>query len=273
MKSSILKDTKAMDCSMIMSSILNNWFILGASSRGLLHAYTNTTMQDRFSYSVSRGGDIVVCVSDGAGSCNFSHIGATLITDTIVQHLERFSKSIDEEDLKEVFILARRVLETYAMVDGCDLKDLSCTVIVGVFGPAKTLTAHIGDGAVVGRFEDEEDFVVLSPPAESEFSNVTDFITGDHWQDSLRIHVYHKPVECFLTFTDGLHKAVLKPLNKYSYTVGEGFAPRLIEKIKETLSTKRGIERVGSMVNTLLLSEHISIYSDDDKTVLIGVKK
>src|SRR3546814_16977978 len=74
--------------------------------------------------------------------------------------------------------------------------------------PNGILTAHIGDGAVVGRVTATKEWSVLSAPAHGEYASTTYFVTDDP-QPKLRIARHFDGHDAVAVFSDGIENLVI----------------------------------------------------------------
>src|SRR3546814_3642506 len=78
------------------------------------------------------------------------------------------------------------LIQTAAASRSLTARDFATTMVALISVPNGILTAHIGDGAVVGRVTATKEWSVLSAPAHGEYASTTYFVTDDP-QPKLRI--------------------------------------------------------------------------------------
>jgi serine/threonine protein phosphatase PrpC len=192
-----------MDHFMIFQSNKNaHTFVQGNSHRG-----NKTPCQDRTFY-IEEHGLYVMTLADGAGSKEFSHLGAEIVTqmtariladsfNEYIQKLEEHGKTVLEIEQNKRFvkesILDRltKQLEDYALANKIpSVKDLASTLLFCVVDYRnRYIIGHIGDGLIGASFLTQEDgySMVLSEPENGEQSNITFFVTDDKALDHFRI--------------------------------------------------------------------------------------
>ncbi len=225
-----------------LTTNLNDFILHGASIRGPAHSKNNVVLQDCFEISTSVWGEIVISLSDGAGSCKHSDIGSSIVTEDATFYLnDPFpttdgceKKTLQEDDVEIAIHYAHDSLEQFAESREVDFRDLSCTLLTFVIREEDLIVANIGDGALIVRTADGE-VILASEPAESRYVNTTDFITSSKWEEALTIKTIDKKIEAFMAITDGLHKAAIKPKTdgEKGWQIGDKFAPVIFDKLEE----------------------------------------
>jgi serine/threonine protein phosphatase PrpC len=151
---------------------LPGWKLLGATRRGRMHANNGRHREDAFRSSTTAN-SIVLCVSDGAGSSQFSRVGAELTTRRLTHELsESFKRdqaslsSLEEPELAQQIAgaMSRAVYTTITFLHEtaekakCTPKDLRCTLLLAVVytnEKAKILlTSQVGDGFFARLYEE-----------------------------------------------------------------------------------------------------------------------
>jgi len=196
------------------------WKVAGASIVGIRHEEEGLPSEDSW-YAVrstdEKGRETrAVCVSDGAGSASKAAAGAKLVSWAVTTWLGRQLNcvtSITRKQMAESLVaFARRWLRRAARKHDQELKSYACTVAaVGVRDDGEWLMVHIGDGAVVGRFDGS--VRSLSLPMKGEFANETFFVTDSDAPGNLRICGSRFGEEVspsgFAVFCDGLEYALV----------------------------------------------------------------
>ena len=202
--------------------------IVGASAAGKSHLQDQTPCQDAFSFDLLRNKWGFVVVADGAGSVLNSQIGSNMLVRHILPELihsmihqlnwDRDNIVPSQDEWKKVAnaLLSKALenLKSYSMVEGIDINDLSCTVMVVIFSPKVLLCSHIGDGRV-GYCNENNEWKHVMKPHKGEEANQTIFITSSYWQDSeLRISGIEVPentiiednIRALVLLSDGCEK-------------------------------------------------------------------
>ncbi len=168
---------------------LSKWKISGANIQGRLHLQKNIPCQDRI-YSLNERDVNVVSLSDGAGSCKFSHFGAEVITQSICEimiNIFDYAYKVNDEQIKDKLIKnILQNLDIKAREIGADVKELSSTLLFVAVKGNKYISGHIGDGVIAYLFEDSID--ILSHPDNGEYANSTYFVTSSDVKDHFRIY-------------------------------------------------------------------------------------
>jgi len=219
----------------------------GVFVQGTSHIKNNTLCQDR-TVSKTSNNVTVISLSDGAGSCSKSEIGAEISTQFVADYL-----CVHFDDLieKKNEIISKIILEGIISHLNKKATDLNLPVnefastllFVGVKGD-NYLAGHIGDG-LIGFFKDNET-IILSIPENGEHSNETFFTTSKNALNHFRI--YKNNIENILGFilmSDGsyeslINKSTMEPTkanwNIFSWLLDVNNSEEKIEKaLKENI--------------------------------------
>jgi len=246
-------------------------YIFGTSVIGPIHKQLDIPCQDACDSGILSGYSVIV-VADGLGSAKKSEIGAKEAVGTAVQ---TWKKSISEKNneeinyeqvLRRIVFSSRKALETKASEEQCDLQDLACTIIVVLAFEDNICVAHIGDGTVVAKTDQE--LLIVSEPEESEYINEVVPLTSKNWEIHLRITKAISNIECVAAFTDGCQRASLLKTQNGLRPYDRFFYP-LFHYAQELDDLKQGEEQI----RKFLSSQKMSDTSDDDKTLLVLVLK
>lgn len=175
--------------------------------QGTSHKSNNMPCQDRTFY-IEENGLYVMTLADGAGSKEYSHFGADIVTQVTarivadsfaeyIQKLEEHGKSTLEIEQNKRYvkesILDRLIkqLEDYALNNNIpSVKELASTLLFcAVDHRNRFIIGHIGDGLIGASFLTQDDgySMVLSEPENGEQSNITFFVTDDKAIEHFRI--------------------------------------------------------------------------------------
>lgn len=250
--------------------------VFGSSVTGESHLIYGKGGDDSYGYKI-KGNYIIAVVADGAGSASLSKIGSELVVQAFLDQFEK-SETIDDLAgfLKDTVDFAREEI-VMKSIEGISpdgpkpkeskgtIKDYATTVAVFLSNGKEWCTAHIGDGAIVISVDNE--IKIAAQPYRSEYVNETVFITSDNYKELLDIRTGDSFDKVFL-FTDGIQRGVLEP-------DGETMKPFLpfFQYLSEFSDNVKGEEKGSSEIEKLLLSDQIKSISDDDKTLLILVKR
>jgi hypothetical protein len=221
--------------------------VVGASATGASHVRDELPCQDAFAFTLTDDG-IAIAVADGLGSASSSDRGAHAAVDAAVE---------GAPDPIEMVARARAALERLAEEDQVPLRDLACTLLCAVVTGDTVVTAHIGDGAIVGV---SERLVLVSGPEDSEYLNEVTPLTANDWTEHVRTERLDD-VRGLAVFTDGLERAAI--------TAGgephPGFFDPLFSFVAAT-DEAVATEEIERLLGSATLGEH----SDDDKTLVIA---
>jgi hypothetical protein len=246
-------------------------YIFGTSVIGSIHEQFEIPCQDACASQILSEHSIIA-VSDGLGSAKKSEIGAKEAVETAVQTWETiiYGKNGEEinyeQVLKEIISSSRKALEKRAKEDKCDLDDLACTLIVALGYKDNLYIAHIGDGAVVAKSDQE--LLIASEPGESEYINEVVPLTSKNWKSHLRVTKKIPDIECAAIFTDGCQRASLLKTQFGLQPYDQFFNPlfNYAQKLEDLYEGEEQIRK-------FLASQKMNDTSDDDKTLLILVLK
>lgn len=222
--------------------------VVGASSTGASHVRDKQPCQDAFAFRPTDDG-VVIAVADGLGSASSSDRGARAAVDAAVG---------GAPDPLEMVARARAALERIAEEDQVPLRDLACTLLCAVVTGDTVVTAHIGDGAIVGL---SERLHLVSAPEHTEYLNEVTPLTADDWEDHVRTAGPLPDTRGLAVFTDGLERAAI--------TAGGEPHPGFFDPVFSFIAvTEEAVatEEIERMLGSPTLGEH----SDDDKTLVIA---
>ncbi len=251
-----------------MPSSWGEWKIVGSSVVGTSHVRLELPCQDAHGFVLLPDGILLLAVADGAGSASRSAEGSSLAVRSSLDFLAaQLATSAPAEDwewndlLRHTLDHARQALE--AQADPGLLHELATTLLLAVVTENTFATLQVGDGALVSR-QLGGALRVLTPVTDSEYINVTSFITGPAYQqDALCTVLPAAAVDALAVFTDGLqYVAISYPQNlAHEPFFGPLFA------FAETADGN------ASDLDALLRSPRILEKTDDDKTLLLAVRR
>ncbi len=244
--------------------------VFGSSVIGPMHLQCEIPCQDACAYAVSGADTIVIAVADGLGSATRSDAGASLAVSSAFSFcMAALGPGSDEERRLEELVRdaarhAREELERFAEKDSSNLRDLACTLIVAIATGRQFAVAHIGDGAVVGEVGGL--LSLISSPAESEYTNEVVPLTSREWQDSLRIASGEAAIRGLAVFTDGCQRAAFRKVEDALAPFERFFTP-VFNYARQISDAAAGAGEIAELLASAKLCE----YSDDDKTLVVGV--
>lgn len=255
------------------------WKIAETSLQGSSHISTKTPCQDDHFSEIIQD-NIVIAVSDGMGSAQYSHIASTLAVTTAIDHLKRnmgryrfhwiytnrfmrrFSPINYQQLLQEAVLAARNRIIREAEKKHHNLRDYACTLIITIITPTEWHTIHIGDGAAVG-FRSHETVFTLSRPENGEYANSTTPITASNWRSHVRYNHGEERLEAVAVFSDGIQNLCI------NHQTGDAFSGFFVP----ILRWFRGLPRKAKLnvaCQQFLDSPQIRQKSDDDLTLVMA---
>ena len=204
--------------------VLPGWRAAGASRRGRMHANGGTHREDSLAFD-AHDRATVLCVSDGAGSCQHSRIGSHVAAHRVVEMLlaatEKVDPAIAADATKLKDFLSARVTEavlaaTDALLDlakksGCSPKDFRCTLLTALHYRGEShellLTNQIGDGAICLLRKDKSTARLGSSDSGTHSGEVSCFVPDDCARVKAKaVDVISDvaPIECVLLCSDGI---------------------------------------------------------------------
>ena len=233
------------------------WRVVGSSVRGTSHAATGLPCQDAHAWRTPRRGLLIAAAADGAGSAKESQTGARLACDAALDSLAR------NQDLRAAAAAARAGVLAEAERLQLPPRELACTLMLLVATPAGASALQIGDGAVLVLAE-SGDLRALTAPAESEYLNETDFLTGPGALDGLQTAEFGERVRGAALFTDGLQMLTLKMPERAPH---QPFFNPLFRFVQNEPDAKNRQEQI----DKFLRSPRVAQRADDDLTLLLAL--
>lgn len=277
---------------------MEGWNYLFASVRGKGHIEDNIPCQD--SCSIFRHTGYTICVvSDGAGSCENSHIGSRTAIQFANIHFaglleekkwHKGKKKITSQEWQEASQATLRSVRDdleKISIQGYDFKSLSCTLIVVVQIRNRLLVTHIGDGRA-GYCNPNDEWKSMITPYKGRYSNETVFITSNIWEDKTSLDKYinsavvEEKIKAFCLLTDGCENAsfecykvdeetqipedINRPFKAFFHENVNIHIPNLIKSEKNQEELNQIWESFLTDGNDVLKNER------DDKTMILAIK-
>jgi|ERR1700723_675637 len=252
---------------------MTGWTWAAASCRGTSHDKTGTRLQDAFACcSPSSGIPVVAMVSDGAGTAELGGQGASLVCRSLTirarQHFLNTLNLPSDEEITTWYDEIRDLIGAIALRRSRELRDFAATSVCVISTGTETVVAHVGDGCAVLRDDVLGAWIAPSWPHQGEFASTTYFVTD---QDSLQLRIsrYPAPIGAIAVFSDGIERLAL---NFATRAPSQQFFDGIISPV--VASVARGRDRLLSrMLKEFLGSEKVNARTDDDKSLVIAVKK
>lgn len=249
------------------------WKLLYDSVCGTSHEQAGRPCQDHAFGSTVRAGEetvLVVACADGAGSADFSEIGAKLACEEIIRRIAADLacglkiSDIDQGRFLKWYGEVRSCLEVEAKIYDRPLRLFACTLLTAVIGEASAAFSQIGDGAIV--IANEGGYDVVMWPQSGEYANTTNFLTDETFRDRVEFSCREVPVDEIAMFTDGLQMLALV------------FATRTVHApfFSSMFDVLRGAPVPNDLIVPLrdfLSSPRVNERTDDDKTLILATRR
>ncbi|MEG8022992.1 PP2C family serine/threonine-protein phosphatase [Sphingomonas aerolata] len=247
---------------------MQGWTWAATSQRGTAHAANNEGRQD--AYRILAVDDVMIAiVCDGAGSTLHGRLGAVvtirMLSARATAWIDRYRR-LPPPGIIEMWVAeVRLAIFVHAAARGCDMSEFAATLLLAISDGESTITAHIGDGAIVGRCAGAEAFVDLSWPESGEYASTTFFITDQ--APHLRIGVMTGvAIDRIAVLSDGLERLALGFADR---TAHQPFFKNMFKPL--TASIARGRDPlVSGQLAAFLSSDSVNARTDDDKTLVLA---
>lgn len=222
--------------------VLLGWRAAGASRRGRMHANDGTHREDALAIDAHERAT-VLCVSDGAGSCQHSRIGSHAAAQRVVEFLLAATEKVDAAiatdaaKLKKFLstqVTAAAVAATDALLElakksGCAPKDFRCTLLTALHYRGEQhellLTNQIGDGAICLLRKDKSTARLGASDSGTHSGEVSCFVPDDCARvkaKAVEVIGDVAAVECVLLCSDGIEDPFY-PLEKQAGVIFRQF--------------------------------------------------
>jgi serine/threonine protein phosphatase PrpC len=247
------------------------WRVLAASVRGSGHEKTGKPCQDASSWKLLNDHTFIGAVADGAGSADYSDVGARLACEEAIHECESAGEEIargGEESIRAVLESAarraREALEREAVSRDVQARDLATTLILVVATQTTCACLHVGDGGVVVE-DTGGDLHVLSSGDRGEYINETTFIVSADGLEKAQFASLSVPLKGIAAFSDGLQLLALDIAQQMAHA--PFFQPlfRFCEDAADASASASALE-------AFLASGRVRGRTDDDVTLLIATR-
>jgi serine/threonine protein phosphatase PrpC len=197
---------------------MTTWKIASSYVRGQGHIKKDIPCQDRTYKLVQKHKSGIfygLALADGAGSCQYSDIGAEHITKKILYFLKSKFSYITRyrNPIPSILKFIEKELTELANSKKIDFKELSSTLLFVVIKNDKFVIGHIGDG-IIGVLNKDNSIKVVSYPENGEYSNSTFFTTSIKHKRRLRIlKGTIKNAKGFILMSDGTEESLFDKKN------------------------------------------------------------
>ncbi len=250
------------------------WRYAHASVVGLSHQNNDTNCQDRFaceSFATDEGEILVAAVADGAGSTSEGEIGAEVACETFIEQVKAFlnTQNASIDSLNEDFALHwiqyfQSKIAQKASAKKKAIREFASTLVGAIIGKKEAIFYQVGDGgAVFSKSGEAKSYRFGVEPADSEYVNMTDFLTDETALESLRFARIKEPIEDLILFSDGIYSVAVDYQNNLPH---EPFLMPMIAPLRNNLKANGLNEKLENFLSSPELNEK----TDDDKTIVLA---
>jgi len=252
------------------------WRIAHASAIGQAHINQNTSCQDRFACqtveTTDEGEVLIAVVADGAGSTTDGQIGAQIACEIFTKEVSDFlsAKAASVKSLTADFgrlwisYFQQKIAEI-SLANKKELRDYASTFVGAVIGETCAVFYQVGDGGIVfSTSGDAKSYRFAIAPVETEYVNVTEFVTDETAVESLRFELIEETVEDLILFSDGIYAVAV------DYQNNQPHEPFLMPMIAPLRNGNGAINGLNEKLENFLASAKINEKTDDDKTIILA---
>lgn len=240
---------------------------------GATHLAQNTECQDRFicrTIETREGEILIAAVADGAGSTSRGQIGAETACNIFADKTEDFLqghdaslRSLNAEFGKYWLSFFQQKIAKISQTEGKPLRDYASTFVAAVVGENSAAFFQVGDSAAVySTVEDAGNYVFGIDPIESEYANVTQFLTDGEAFANLRFNFIESAIEDLILFSDGIFAVAV------DYKTGQPHTP-FLQPMIAPLKKTNDINGLNAKLESFLSSPKMNEKTDDDKTIIL----
>lgn len=256
------------------------WKAIARSEIGTSHFSQGIPCQDYGLCHFFQDDVIVGAVADGAGSAKYADVGSKLAVKTVLNFFDDVNQSPDKQgeterrlsqplsklEVEKLFAeVVKRVfaeLSKKASEEHYSVNELACTLLAFIATPHWLAAMQIGDGFIVLRSKNSEEYQLLFHPDKGEFANETTFITSENALQEMQVDVIPGEQEFICVSTDGLEKVAIR------FQDWKPFSP-FFKPFEEYLEQTLNPEQEAEYLTNFLKSERLNARTDDDKTLLL----
>lgn len=249
------------------------WRYAQASIIGQSHLNQNTVCQDRLATRIikspTEGEILIAVVADGAGSTTSGERGAEIACEFFVNQIAEFTKNASVKSLSEDF--GRRWISFYqqqiadiARKEKKEMREFATTLVGAIVGKTDAIFYQVGDGGAVFSTSGKPTSYRFSiAPVESEYVNMTEFLTDEAAAKSLRFVHIEEAIEDLILFSDGIFAVAV------DYQTGKPHEPFLMPMIAPLRNGNAG-DDLNEKLEKFLASPKLNEKTDDDKTIILA---
>jgi hypothetical protein len=265
-----------------------NWRIARASLQGTSHVAGDVPCQD-YNKVMQFNDYMIIAVADGLGSASKSDVGANIACSAGIDYIcdelsnvqlqnplfrrikKLFRRSVPvpfdyKKLLTKAVKYARDQIFLQALLENSQDKDYACTMLLTIIKNSEFYLVHVGDGAVVGAFESENQEIIetISGPDNGEYANSTTPITSPYYAEHLRYACSSgdKKLQGIFVFTDGIQNLCINHQTKQAFS---GFFTPILQWFREFTIDVDLDDKCMQLLNSPRIREN----SDDDLTLVV----
>lgn len=249
----------------------NGFFAAGVYVRGEAHARRGLPCQDYCGLCVENS-VLLIAVADGLGSARFGGRAARFAVAAAVTAFRDLGTrgfitgaEVMGEVALEIATRAGEAVRERARKVNVPLFDFDSTLLVILADKERVGTAHLGDGGVVIR--DERGLAVLSAPPITKFVNEVDSLSSNDFPGNIRVTTLQTRWDALAAFTDGCQSGIIERRGPEWHAYSRFFEP-LFSFAKETR-----LKTLKSALRSLLKSHHFTRFSEDDRTLVVALRR
>ncbi len=254
----------------------STWRMAYASAIGLAHINQNTECQDRFACKTitTKFGEVLIAiVADGAGSTSDGQIGAEIACEFFISEVAVFLTSQDASlsslniEFGKLWIsYFQKKIDEIARKEKKTLRDFASTLVGAIVGKKSAVFFQVGDGGAVYSVSGKsKSYHFAIEPEETEYVNVTEFLTDETAEDSLRFVQIKDKIEDVILFSDGIFPVAVDYQSNQPH---EPFLMPMIAPLRKGLTDNLN-EKLAGFLNSAKINEK----TDDDKTIILATRK
>jgi hypothetical protein len=247
------------------------WKTALAIARGPKHEKDGTPCQDVGVFEILPGNVLVGAVCDGAGSAAMAETGARLTAARVLACLRRMDwkpSPISECEARSLFLIAceEALAELRATADatGNRLRDYNTTLLAFVLTPGWLAAMQIGDGFLVAREDDKENYRLLFLPQHGDYANEAAFVTDPDMSEEMEVCVVPGNISFLSASTDGLEWVALRT---QTWTPNFLFFNRFEAFLRETGDS----EAAKAGIHAFFEDAKLKAFHRDDKTLFLCI--
>ena len=250
------------------------WRLAKASAIGQAHIRQETVCQDRLACEIfERETDeiLIAVIGDGAGSTSEGQTGAEIACKTFVEQIKSFLdssqasiKSLNKTFGKFWISHFQEKIGEIAKLKNKETREFATTLIGVVAGKDAVAFYQVGDGGAVFSVSGEkESYKFGLEPEDTEYVNMTNFLTDETAIDSLKFKLIEEPVEDIILFSDGIYSVAV------DYKDNSPHEPFLMPMIAPLRSSTE-VNGLNEKLESFLASPKLNEKTDDDKTIILA---